>query len=68
MSRQQLLDHAWEDEQERQSNIVDVYIGYLRDKVDRPFGRSNLQTVRGVELTACAEPAAGELTHPAIRG
>ncbi|HLJ03506.1 MAG TPA: response regulator transcription factor [Solirubrobacteraceae bacterium] len=48
LTRQQLLDHAWEGERELQSNVVDVYIGYLRDKIDRPFGRSSIETVRGV--------------------
>jgi two-component system OmpR family response regulator len=48
LSRQQLIDHAWDMEYEAHSNVIDVYIGYLRDKVDRPFGRANIQTVRGV--------------------
>ena len=48
LSRQQLLDHAWDSEYEGQSNVVDVYIGYLRDKIDRPFARSSIETVRGV--------------------
>ena len=30
------------------SNVVDVYVRYLRDKVDRPFGRETIRTVRGV--------------------
>jgi two-component system, OmpR family, response regulator len=66
MTRQQLLDHAWDGDQERQSNVVDVYIGYLRDKIDRPFGRSSIETVRGVgyRLTAAHEP--DRLRHPAI--
>src|ERR1035441_5430400 len=48
MTRQQLLDHAWDSAYEAHSNVVDVYVGYLRDKVDRPFGRRNVETVRGV--------------------
>ena len=48
LNRQQLLDHAWDSEYEAHSNVVDVYIGYLRDKVDRPFERRNIETVRGV--------------------
>jgi two-component system, OmpR family, response regulator len=48
LSRQQLLDHAWDSEYEAHSNVVDVYIGYLRDKVDRPYGRHSIETVRGV--------------------
>ncbi len=48
LTRHQLIEHAWDSEYEAHSNVVDVYIGYLRDKVDRPFGRSNIRTVRGV--------------------
>ena len=48
MSRQQLIDHAWDSEYEARSNVVDVYVGYLREKVDRPYGRRNIETVRGV--------------------
>ena len=33
---------------ESRSNIVDVYIRYLREKIDRPFGRSSIETVRGI--------------------
>jgi two-component system, OmpR family, response regulator len=47
-SRGQLLDSAWDIAFERRSNIVDVYIRYLRAKIDRPFGCDSLQTIRGV--------------------
>ena len=47
LDRFQLLEHAWDNEYENRSNIVDVYVRYLREKIDRPFGRSSLQTVRG---------------------
>jgi two-component system, OmpR family, response regulator len=67
MTRQQLLDHAWDAEQQSQSNAVDVYIGYLRDKIDRPFGRANLKTVRGVGYRLSPSPPAADVTHPAIR-
>ena len=43
----QLLEHAWDYDYENRSNIVDVYVRYLRDKIDRPFGRTQLETVRG---------------------
>ena len=39
LSRYDLLEHAWDYEYERRSNVVDVYVRYLREKVDRPFGR-----------------------------
>jgi two-component system OmpR family response regulator len=47
-SRLQLLEHAWDYEYENRSNIVDVYIRYLREKIDRPFGTDTIETVRGV--------------------
>ena len=61
LSRQQLLEHAWDSEYEARSNVVDVYIGYLRDKVDRPFGCANIETVRGLgyRLVATADELTG---------
>ncbi len=48
LSRQQLLDGAWDMAFDGRSNVVDVYVRYLREKVDRPFGRRSLETIRGV--------------------
>lgn len=48
LSRSELLDGAWDIAFERRSNVVEVYIRYLRDKIDRPFGRTSLETIRGV--------------------
>jgi two-component system OmpR family response regulator len=48
LDRLQLLDHAWDGEYENRSNVIDVYIRYLREKVDRPFGADSIETVRGV--------------------
>ena len=56
LSRTQLLDGAWDIAFESRSNVVDVYVRYLRDKIDRPFGRSTIQTVRGVGYRLSAEP------------
>jgi two-component system OmpR family response regulator len=47
LSRYQLLEHCWDYAYENRSNVVDVYVRYLREKIDRPFGRSSLETVRG---------------------
>jgi two-component system OmpR family response regulator len=47
LDRYQLLEHAWDHEYENRSNVVDVYVRYLRQKVDRPFGVESLETVRG---------------------
>ena len=48
LSRDQLLAHAWGDVHETSSNVVDVYIRYLREKIDRPFGADSVRTVRGL--------------------
>jgi two-component system OmpR family response regulator len=47
LSRFQLLEHCWDYAYENRSNVVDVYVRYLREKIDRPFGRRSLETVRG---------------------
>jgi two-component system OmpR family response regulator len=47
LSRSALLELAWDHAYDNQSNVVDVYIRYLREKIDRPFGRASLVTVRG---------------------
>ncbi len=47
LSRTRLIEHVWDFAFETDSNVVDVYVRYLREKVDRPFGRSSLETVRG---------------------
>ncbi len=56
LSRYQLLEHAWDYAYENRSNVVDVYVRYLRDKIDRPFGRDTLETVRGVGYRLRKEP------------
>jgi two-component system OmpR family response regulator len=48
LSRDRLLEHAWDFAYEPRSNVVDVYVRYLREKIDRPFGRAALETVRGL--------------------
>jgi two-component system, OmpR family, response regulator len=48
LSRLDLIEHAWDIAYETRSNIVDVYVRRLRDKVDRPFGHASIETVRGV--------------------
>ncbi|MGZ5332113.1 MAG: response regulator transcription factor, partial [Solirubrobacterales bacterium] len=47
LSRYQLLEHAWDYDYENRSNVVDVYVRYLRQKIDRPFGTDTIETVRG---------------------
>jgi two-component system, OmpR family, response regulator len=48
LTRMQLLDGAWDMAFESRSNIIDVYMRYLREKIDRPFKRKSIETVRGV--------------------
>ena len=48
LSRGTILDHVWDFAYEGGSNVVDVYVRYLRDKIDRPFGEESIETVRGV--------------------
>jgi len=48
LTRLQLIEHAWDFAYENRSNIVDVYVRYLREKLDRPFGDCSFETVRGV--------------------
>jgi two-component system, OmpR family, response regulator len=47
LSRLELLEHAWDYDYENRSNVIDVYVRYLREKIDRPFGRDSIETVRG---------------------
>ena len=48
LSQSQLLESAWDMGLEQRSNVVEVYVRYLREKVDRPFGVQSLETVRGL--------------------
>jgi two-component system OmpR family response regulator len=47
VTRTQILAHVWDFAYDGTSNVVDQYVGYLRKKVDRPFGRDDIETVRG---------------------
>jgi two-component system, OmpR family, response regulator len=47
LSRLHLLEHAWDFAYDNRSNVVDVYVRRLRLKIDKPFGRHSLETVRG---------------------
>jgi two-component system OmpR family response regulator len=56
LTRTQLLDGAWDIAFESRSNVVDVYVRYLREKIDRPFGCDSIETVRGVGYRLRAAP------------
>ncbi len=47
LSKSEILSHVWDYDFDGDLNIVEVYIGHLRNKIDRPFDRDTLQTVRG---------------------
>jgi two-component system OmpR family response regulator len=47
LTRTRILEHVWDMAFDPSSNIVDQYIGYLRRKIDKPFGRDTLKTLRG---------------------
>jgi two-component system OmpR family response regulator len=55
LTRLQLLEHAWDFAYENRSNVIDVYVRYLREKIDRPFGTDSIETVRGVGYRLRAE-------------
>jgi two-component system OmpR family response regulator len=59
LDRFQLLEHAWDNDYENRSNIVDVYVRYLREKVDRPFGVESIETVRGAGYRLRADGGRG---------
>jgi two-component system OmpR family response regulator len=48
LSRLHLLEHAWDFAYDNRSNVIDVYVRRLRRKIDEPFARDSLETVRGV--------------------
>lgn len=58
LTRSRIIEHVWDFAYDGGSNVVDVYIGYVRDKIDRPFGVDSIQTIRGVgyRLRAAATP------------
>ena len=61
-TRTRLLEHVWDFAFDGDPNIVDVYVGYLRSKIDRPFGRRSIETVRGVGYRLRDEPGDGRPT------
>jgi two-component system OmpR family response regulator len=47
LSRYELLDAAWDGDYDHRSNVVDQHVRALRERIDRPFGRDSIETVRG---------------------
>jgi two-component system OmpR family response regulator len=48
LTRSQIIDAAWDFAYDGSSNVVDQYVTYLRRKIDTPFGRHDIETVRGM--------------------
>ena len=57
LSQLDLLEGAWDSGYENRSNVIAVYIRYLREKIDRPFGIETLETVRGAGYRLVERPA-----------
>jgi two-component system, OmpR family, response regulator len=55
VSKREILEHVWDYDFEGDSNIVEVYVWHLRSKLDRPFGRDAIQTVRGAGYRLAAD-------------
>lgn len=58
VSRSEILDHVWDFAYDGTSNVVDVYVRYLRNKIDRPFERTTIETVRGEGYRLRHDPGA----------
>jgi DNA-binding response OmpR family regulator len=55
MSKTAIIENVWDAHFEGDPNIVEVYVGYLRKKIDHPFGRASIETVRGVGYRMAAD-------------
>jgi two-component system OmpR family response regulator len=55
VSKSEILEGVWDAHYDGDPNVVEVYIGYLRRKVDQPFGRRAIETVRGVGYRLAAD-------------
>jgi len=60
LPRSRILEHVWDYNYDHFSNVVDVYVGYLRRKLEQPFGRPLIRTVRGVGYAVDAEAPSGQ--------
>jgi two-component system OmpR family response regulator len=61
LSRTSILEHVWDFAYDGTSNVVDVYVRYLREKIDRPFDLDTIETVRGAGYRFRDE---GDRSHP----
>lgn len=63
LSRTYLIEHVWDSAYEGGSNVVDVYVRYLREKIDRPFGRASIETIRGAGYRLNPDDGSGPASH-----
>jgi len=77
VSKADILHHVWDAHYDGDANVVEVYVGYLRRKIDTPFARQTVQTVRGAGYRLSAEEPdvlapvrvdAGLVEHPFAAG
>jgi len=59
VTKTELLDHVWDAGADTDPNVVEVYVGYLRRKIDQPYGHKSLQTVRGAGYRLTCAGSAG---------
>jgi two-component system, OmpR family, response regulator len=64
VTKSQILDNVWDPAFDGGMNVVEIYVGYLRRKIDEPFGLSTLQTVRGVGYRLQADDPSQPLRTP----
>ncbi|NYF17837.1 DNA-binding response OmpR family regulator [Microbacterium sp. AK009] len=55
VSKREILENVWDGDFDGDPNIVEVYVGHLRSKIDRPFARDAIQTVRGAGYRLAAD-------------
>jgi two-component system, OmpR family, response regulator len=55
VSKAEILHHVWDANYDGDANVVEVYVGYLRRKIDVPFGRQSVQKVRGAGYRLAAD-------------
>ncbi|MFL6101027.1 MAG: response regulator transcription factor [Actinomycetales bacterium] len=55
VAKTEIVTHVWDANEDVAPNVVEVYVGYMRRKIDTPYGRSGLQTVRGVGYRLAAD-------------
>ena len=55
LSKREVIGNVWDDDFDGDQNIVEVYVGHLRQKVDRPFDRGSIETVRGAGYRFAAD-------------